>query len=156
MNNCEIIIVTEDVVSQIVANEDVLSVIEVVGVGPRGDPGIAGGATFQLLAAENISGLKAIYATSTGARTADKSAFASSQVVGISKNSASVGSFVEVQPSGEMQDPSWNWTPGLPLYLSTFGNITHVLPTIGEHVEIGVAMTSQKIIIRIQPPITLN
>jgi hypothetical protein len=156
MSTCDSILVIDADVANIVVIEDRLSVLNVIGVGPTGATGASGGETITTTAAIAISGLRAVYSTSVGILHADNSAVATSNVLGISRGSAITGGTVLVQPSGEMQDPSWTWIAGAALYLSTDGNITQIVPSAGIQAELGVAKTATEIIIRIYPPISLN
>lgn len=142
--------------SILVVTEDKWSILNVVGVGPKGDPGVTGGSSLTKIAFDNVSALKAVYATSNGTVShATLSTVATTQVIGIAKGSALPASSVQVQPSGQMQDPSWNWIPGQSIYLSNNGNLTQTLPTTSWHVELAVADATNSIIINIQPSIFL-
>lgn len=74
-------------------------------------------------------------------------------VRGITVAAAMVGSQACIQIDGPMSEPGWNWTPKLPLYLSTNGNLTHTPPTTGFSQQIAVADTATRIHINPKIPI---
>lgn len=157
MSNCDIIIKTEDVLQTLLLTEDSLQLVVSSEMGPKGDPGISGGSTLQVTAFDSISSLRAVYIRSSGTCShASSNSLQGSNVLGISTTSASAGLLFTVQPSGELTDPSWTWIPGLPIYLSTLGNLTQSVPTQGSYqAEVALAKTATSIIVRIYPPILL-
>lgn len=91
---------------------------------------------------------KAIYADNTIAAHANG-------IIGISIESASAGGFFRAQFAGLMQEPSWSWTPNLPVFLSTNGLLTQappVSPAVFSHV-LGVAVSGTSIAINLKDPI---
>ena len=73
------------------------------------------------------------------------------RVVGVSTNSAAAGEALEIQYSGEIKDPSFNFTPG-PIYVGENGFITTVLPTDinAEYLQqIGIATNATTITLNI-------
>jgi hypothetical protein len=156
MSTCDSIIIIDADAPSIVVTEDKWSVLNVIDVGATGAQGVAGGSTIVKTAFDNVAGLHAVYVTPDGSVShASPATVFTSNVIGITKGSALPNDAVLVQPSGEIQDPVWNWVAGTPIYLGLSGNLTQSLPTTGFHVEIGVADSATSIIIRIQPPIYL-
>lgn len=78
------------------------------------------------------------------------------KVLGITTGSAIADSSVPIQTYGEITEPSWAWTPGLPVYLGTNGLLTQAAPATGFLLVIGFAITATKIFIDIKIPIVLN
>jgi len=76
-------------------------------------------------------------------------------VLGIAANSASPGDSVRVRTTGPMAEPSWDWTPGLPLYVGPDGVLVQSPPASGFIREIGLAVSPTSIVIRHMVPITL-
>jgi hypothetical protein len=80
-------------------------------------------------------------------------------VVGITKAFVNPTFFVDVVTHGEMEESSWGWTPGLPLYLTKTGLLSHSIPpqdTGGENIfilQIATAISPTKIFIDIKTPI---
>ena len=115
------------------------------------------GNLIEKQAAINLSGHKSvvlnddgklIYADNTTAEHANK-------ILGISKNAAVSGGIVVVQTFAELQEPTWNWIPGKPIFLSTTGTLTQTVPASGFIIIIAFAVTSTKIFIDIKQPIIL-
>lgn len=71
-------------------------------------------------------------------------------VYGITINAGNIGDPIDVVLSGEIQEASWSWTQNLPIYLSTSGQLTQTAPTTGAVVELGIAVTSDTMLVRIQ------
>lgn len=89
----------------------------------------------------NIDGL-AIYASSDNFSSINK-------IIGVSKNSATVGGLVYVETSGLLTNTGWNWVPGQLLYLGLNGDITSSTNTGIFSNNIGYAVTSDSIFINI-------
>lgn len=50
-------------------------------------------------------------------------------ILGITLGAATENALVEVQSFGLLAEPSWAWTPNLPIYLGTNGLLTQTMPT---------------------------
>lgn len=120
--------------------------------GIQGPPGPAGGTTAATIAGEALGGHRAIYISAGEARYATAADDSAAVVAGITTGAAGVGDAVEYQLSGELTEPSWNWTPELPVFLGLNGQLTQTPPTAGAIVELGIALTPQTIIVRVQRP----
>ena len=121
--------------------------------GPRGLPGPAGGTSVIYEAGESISALKVIKLVAGLAYVASSDDLTDDDlVVGVAVTGADVGQDVTVQLSGTLQDNVWNWAPGA-LFLGLSGDITQTPPTSGVLVKVGAPINSNKILIRIWPPI---
>lgn len=130
-------------------------------IGPSGVQGIPGdtsGSSITLVAGIPISGHKVVI---TGLNNkieyADNTIISTSYLVlGISQNAAIIGDPVSVKYTGEIIEPSWNWIPNLPIYCGTNGNLTQMIPTVGFILLMGIATTSNSMIVSIKQPIILN
>lgn len=76
--------------------------------------------------------------------------------VGLTQGAAASGASVSIQTSGEMEEPSWTWTPGLPVYQAGIGQITQTVPETGFIREIGIATAPNKMSISFKSPIILG
>lgn len=96
-------------------------------------------------------GGKAIYADSTDLTHAVK-------IIGISTAAGLTGSMVPTVREGKLEEPSWNWTAGLPIFLGSTGYLTQTVPTkINSNflLYIGFATSTTSILISIEAPINL-
>ena len=128
--------------------------------GPAGPPGAPGGVTVSYPAAASpIGGHRACLINSNGQveyASADNPAHLN-MLLGVSTGAAIAGDPVNIQAGGELQEPSWNWTLGLPIFLGINGLLTQSVPTFPSFMQvIGMPVTPSKIYIRIQPPILLS
>lgn len=95
--------------------------------GPQGPPGTIG---IELVADIPLGGHRLIATDGNdGVRYADctqpEDAHA---LIGMTLTAAIAGDTVSVQRYGVIEEPSWNWTPGLPVYLGHAGVPTQTLP----------------------------
>lgn len=135
-----------------------------IGVTPRsgaisirtiGVPGPSGSSVqfTQVNAAQALGGNRVVVLTPSGAIYADnRSPSHANKIVGVTVGAASMGSNASIQAAGELDGFS-ALTPGDPVYLSIDGIITQTLPNSGFLSQIGVAKTSTKVLINIQPSI---
>lgn len=102
-----------------------------------------------------ISGHRVMRCTSSGKVSYADSGTPSHahSVIGISTNAAADNETVNVQFSGEVTEPSWNWTPNLPVFNGANGYLTQTPPTTGYSLIVGFALTSTKIVVGIKQPI---
>jgi hypothetical protein len=77
-------------------------------------------------------------------------------VLGITMNAGSAGNKVDVQLSGEMTEPSWNWIAGDPVFCGTDGMLTQTMPTSGFAIIMAEAILPQTIIVTIKSPIIVG
>ena len=79
-------------------------------------------------------------------------------VIGISQNAAAAGGNVNVQTFGPMDEPSWSWTQGLPVFCGIDGVLTQIVPESGSSVfslVVGTALLPTRIYVDIKQPIIL-
>jgi hypothetical protein len=116
-----------------------------------------GGGALQLVTAEAIGGHSLIATNSAGlavkANPSDLSA--AHRVLGITASAAGAGSTITVINQEFIDEPSWAWSPGLPLFLGGNGLLTHSPPTSGFLLRAGTAITATRAYIDIQQPIIL-
>lgn len=110
---------------------------------------------ISMIAATDIGGHRVITSNGDGrAIYADKDSVA--VCVGITTGAAGEGTAATVQISGELSDPSFVWEPGELIFLGSSGIMTQSPPDSGALVVIGQATAANKVLINIQPPITLS
>jgi hypothetical protein len=76
-------------------------------------------------------------------------------VVGVTTGAVSIGQPVSVQIQDVLDEPSWSWTPGLPVYAGTNGVLSQTPPSSGYLVVVGVALTPTKMRIEPEPPVSM-
>lgn len=154
----DVSIVTVDDPSTVIVEPDVLRNVEVLTVGEQGPPGRDGSSlssVLSLTAAITISGHRVVASNAAGLAvyaSSDDAADAN-MALGVSTGAALAGSTVEVQYAGTLVEPSWAWTPKLPVFCGANGVLTQVVPTDGFALIIGVAMTATSLAISIKQPI---
>jgi hypothetical protein len=128
--------------------------------GAQGRPGLNGdavGTSLSYPANGPISGHHVMRVDGAGrANYADSSTKAHANlVIGISENAAVDGAPVTVKFSGEMTEPTWNWTPALPVFVGPGGVLTQAAPASGFLLVVGIAVSATSIVVAIKQPIIL-
>jgi hypothetical protein len=104
--------------------------------------------TVTLPAAHDLSGHRAVVATATGAAYAQPDTPEHQDaVLGITTGAALAGQTATIQAAGEMTEPSWSWTPGLPIFVGPGGLLTQAPPSTGWVQIIALAVAQSRIII---------
>lgn len=124
--------------------------------GDVGPPGPAGGTAFTRTAAANVSGGKAVTLNAAGeclhADGADPTM--ASRVAGIALNGGLIGDTITIiVTGGEIEEPTWNWIEGQPIFLGPDGALTQVAPTSGYVLVVGTAVGPTRMLVKIQQPI---
>lgn len=120
-----------------------ISRVAVVVPGPTGP---AGDEFTRMAAAAAVSALRAVSVVANGISHTDGGSTESlALMVGISTNAASVGADVVIRRFGVAQDASWNWVPGLPLFVGVAGELTQSPPIYSSVRQVGVAITGQSV-----------
>ena len=114
-------------------------------LGIQGPPG----AGLAVLAAEALGGQRVVTAEGLHCNPQD-----ADRAIGITIGSAAQGQSASVLPSGPMTEPSWSWTPGLPLFIGAAGVLTHSAPASGKVRRVAFALSATLINIAFLPPIT--
>lgn len=108
-----------------------------------------------VVAGQTLGGHRAIYVIGNQAFYADYQSPFAVLTLGIITHAATEGEEVAVLTDGEITEPSWNWTPESVIYLGNNGMLTQVPPTTGALVELGIAVSAQRLFVRIQETIFL-
>jgi len=121
----------------------------------QGPPGTAGEAPLLVkVAGETLSGHRAVFVDTDGKfYYADKDDEAARVVAGITTGAVVVGGIATARFAGVLVEPSWAWTPALPIFLSTNGMLTQSAPSTGYVVEIGRALTATSILVEFGTPV---
>lgn len=135
------------------------------GVGPQGPPGPAGpigptgGSTVAKVAAQTLSGhriVRTVDATQVDYCDADTLAHRDT-LLGMTTGAAISGAAVNVQAAGEIDEPSWTWTPGQPVFCGPNGTLTQTYSAAWEFARIvGWAQSATRIWFSLREPITLT
>lgn len=98
--------------------------------GPAGPPGADGDGAITLLASGALGGHRLVAADGAGGVT-----YASCDdptdlpaVLGMTLHAATDGAAIALRRVGEVEESSWSWTPGQPVYLGLAGVPTQTLP----------------------------
>jgi hypothetical protein len=122
--------------------------------GPPGDVGTR--ALVSLTAGATVSGHRAIMFDATGNGIPADPTNPLYSFVGISISGANVGNQFEAQLAGLIEEPSWSFTPLLPIFAGANGTLTQARPWTGILHVIAVAQSPTSILISPQTPITLS
>lgn len=76
-------------------------------------------------------------------------------IVGITVNAAIDGAEIAVKYEGEITDPTWTWTPNLPVFCGTNGTMTQTVPLTGFQLILGVATSANTLLLAIKQPLLL-
>ena len=120
--------------------------------GPPGANGGAASATLTLTAATALSGQRAVSLNGAGEVVYFNPA--QPDVVGVTTEAVASGP-VSVQIQDVLEEPSWSWAPGLPVYAGTNGVLSQTPPSSGYLVVVGVALTPTKMRIEPEPPVSM-
>lgn len=149
----------DTIVSDLEEEPEVVETVGGVGPpGPIGPQGPAGSAEFIVrLAGESLGGQRVVIIGDTeevfyADPTVEDHAY---RVRGLTRGAATQGNTVEIQTQGEMTEPSWTWTPGLPVFLNPNGLLSHSPPETGFILLVGSALSSNKLFIKIDLPFFL-
>ena len=70
--------------------------------------------------------------------------------------SAEAGAQVGVLLSGEISEPSWDWSLDVPIYLGAEGRLTQVRPVAGYLMQVALPLTATKMLLDLKMPIALG
>lgn len=129
------------------------------GIVMQGVPGPAGPESlpgFNSIAAVTLSALHVVYRAADGLRYASSDAPSTAvQAVGVLPAAINAGALGFVQTSEEITDASWAWSLG-PVWLGLNGALTQTPISSGAQVEVGIAIASNTLLIRVQPSILIQ
>ncbi len=77
-------------------------------------------------------------------------------ILGLTTGAASIGSDVAVLVSGEIIEPSWNFTQDQYVYLGLNGQLTQTPPSSGFLLVVGTAIAPTVVFVKIGAPVQLN
>lgn len=164
IDSVEKVTVENNVETRVVTNTNETLVVEntISGVllsggiqGPQGIPGESN-TTLSMVAGSNLNG-HTVVITDSNAKVVNPVVLADGDVlVGITTGAAIVDSVVEVQYTGTLVEPSWNWTLGLPIFVGPNGTLTQTPPSTGVLQIIAYPILSNRILIDKQQPITIG
>ena len=109
--------------------------------------------TTQITASENLGGHRVV--TVEGYYASKDTANDKFKVLGITTGAVNSGETATVTTYGTITEPSWEWTIGTPIFLSTNGQLTQTAPTSGFRLIIGKPQTATSIFIDISEPLIL-
>jgi len=159
----------EDVQVIYTDTDETVETITIIDIGPQGPPGEQGlpgeqgppgesvstGSTITCSTELTLSGHRFVVLDNDSAVYADCTiADHAHRVVGMTTGASNAGS-VSVQTSGEHEEPTWSWTLGIPVFLSTTGLMTQTQPVSGFVLIIGFPVSATKLFIKIHQPIIL-
>lgn len=127
------------------------------GQGPAGPPGQSGANYIAFYADGPISGHRMVKSTVAGkvGYTSSSLQADANTVLGMTLNAASADGVVNVQTSGPVTEPTWNWTPNLPVFLGVSGAMTQTPPATGFQLVVGIATAPTTLVLGIKQPIIL-
>lgn len=139
---------------------DKTKVVRVGGL--PGQAGAAGqnGAAIPIIrqAGQTLSGHRVVWIAGD-----DKGYYASSDdptssrmIAGVTTGAASADTPVTIVGAGEIEESSWNWAVGSPVWLGLNGALTQAVPTSGTQVQVGIPLSATKLLIRVGEPIALE
>ena len=75
--------------------------------------------------------------------------------LGLTTGAVADGALASVQFAGPITEPSWAWTPNLPVFIGAAGVPTQTPPSSGFHATVGVAVSATSMVIQLKSPIVL-
>lgn len=111
------------------------------------------GDTVSVVASEALGGHRVV--TFDGYYASNDDADDRFSVLGITTGAVVIGATATVKTYGTITEGSWNWTAGLPVFLSTNGQLTQTAPTAGFRLIIGRAKSATTLFVDISEPIVL-
>lgn len=125
-------------------------------IGPSGPPGSAGANFVEFPAAVPLGGHRAVRLQAGQAVYANSTATADAHLVlGLTLGAVDAGGTAQIQTTGVLAEPSWAWTPDLPVFCGLAGGLTQIAPTAGFSLIVGTAVSPTAIFIGAKSPIVL-
>ena len=125
--------------------------------GPPGPPGQSGNAYVEFPAALPLGGHRVVRLLNGQAIYADNTVLADANIVlGITLGAVTGGGMAQIQFNGLMTEPSWAWTPDMPVFCGTAGLLTQTPPVSGFSLIVGIAASPTQIFIGAKSPIVLQ
>ena len=111
------------------------------------------GTTATVTAAEALGGHRVV--TMSGNYASKDISADKFNVLGVTQGAVISGATATVTTFGEITEGSWNWTAGLPVFLSTNGLMTQTAPATGFRLIIGRAKSATTLFVDISEPIVI-
>jgi hypothetical protein len=114
---------------------------------------------YSFVAGEPIGGHRAVWLGDDGeVRLADRMVSGHvHRVLGVSDGAAAAGDVARIIGSGGLLvEPSWEWTAGQPVWLGSAGVLGQEVPEDGVLLQVGVAVRSEALLVRVGRPIILS
>lgn len=118
--------------------------------GDKGDPGLSGGGETLLTAPIDLGGNRVVMANGYYADNLDLTTV--NKAIGLTQSAAVTGATVVIVTARDL-DGFTGLTANNPVYLSANGTITQNVPNSGYIQQIGVAISTTKILVNLQPAI---
>ena len=116
--------------------------------GPQGEPGQTG---VRIVAAVPLGGHRVVTVFGQYAEPGDEDVLA-----GITTGAVSAGDETYAVRQGIINEPSWSWTPGQPIFIASSGILTQSAPTSSRIRRVAWALTSTSINVDFFPAIELS
>lgn len=129
--------------------------------GPAGAPGPigpTGGSALSYVAATPIGGHRVV-ALNASAKViyADNTQMGQfGAVLGISLGAANADASVDILRMGEIEEPSWSWLLGQPVFLGTNGLLTQTPPTTGFSLVVGFPVAPTRLFVSFREPVIIS
>lgn len=150
----KVVIVRPETTQPIVTQpSDTLALIAVQR-GPKGDPGDAD-PTYVASGSLSAHRVVRVIDGSNHVAYAQPTLNGVMGIVGITLQSAIVNGNITVRRDGEITDPSFTFTAGQAIYLTSNGFMTQVVPSSGVIQRVGYAITTTTMAVSIESPIAL-
>lgn len=124
--------------------------------GLRGESGVSDGKEFLAIAATDLSGHRIVHPGAGNTVEYIGNDSLRTDALGMTKGAALQDAQVVIITSGQIEEPSWNWQLGTPVYLGKTGLLTQQVPLAQDSrfcLVIGVPMSPTSLFIRISIPL---
>lgn len=149
----KVLVVTPQEIAPVVLQPASPTALIVAQRGPKGD---SGDADPSYVASVALGGHRVLRLTGTeSVDYAQPSVDGTKGIVGVSLHAATTGAPITVRREGHITDPSFMFTPGQSLFLTSNGFMTQILPSSGVIQRIGYAITATTMSLSIDPPIAI-
>jgi len=145
-----------------VARVDILTEARQGPPGPPGEdgaPGAGGGVSnvMEYVADGALGGHRIVRATTAGkvGYVDPSDPDQAHAALGLTTGAVAGGALASVQFAGPITEPSWAWTPNLPIFVGAAGIPTQSPPSSGFHAPVGVAVSATSMVIQLKSPIVL-
>ena len=154
----EVVIAADDLIPVELVWFDVLpaELAEVLR-GPPGPPGGGVSNVMEYVADGALGGHRIVRATTAGkvGYVDPSDPDQAHAALGLTTGAVADGALASVQFAGPITEPSWSWTPNLPVFVGAAGVPTQTPPSSGFHATVGVAVSATSMVIQLKSPIVL-